>query len=346
MGGSKAKKVKAPKANYDKDIQKLLSAYQKTMPDVLSFEQQYRPQFQGLNLGDISSFLQGSGGQQGIIGLGGQAAQQSQAQLMASRQAELEGMQQQAGLARGVAQSLSPEQQGMVDAATREAQRARMSSYNLNPEEQRMAQQSAREAYASRGMLDSNQAVAGEVLNRESFLGQKRQEAAQAENAAFNMAGQFYTQPGYQLLGSTPMSYQAGQQQLQMGLGAIGAGTPQLFSPDAALNLGAAQRQNQLQASMANAQASAARSAGIANTIGSIGGEAAKLGFQMFSDVRVKNSIKRVGSTDGGLPVYTFKYNGSDVTQMGVMAQDVEKINPSAVAEYDGIKAVDYSMIQ
>jgi hypothetical protein len=31
---------------------------------------------------------------------------------------------------------------------------------------------------------------------------------------------------------------------------------------------------------------------------------------------------------------------------MGVMAQDVEKVNPSAVAEFDGIKAVNYSMIQ
>lgn len=30
--------------------------------------------------------------------------------------------------------------------------------------------------------------------------------------------------------------------------------------------------------------------------------------------------------------------------QIGLMAQDVEKVNPAAVAEFDGIKAVDYGM--
>jgi peptidoglycan hydrolase-like protein with peptidoglycan-binding domain len=280
MGGSTS--VQVPKANYSKDIRKLLSAYQATMPDVLSFEQQFRPQFQGLNLGDISAFLQGAGGQQGIFGLGQQATQRSQEQLAAARQAELQSMQQQAGMARGVSQALSPEQAGVVGASTSEAMRARQSSYGLNPQEQREATQAAREAFGARGMLGSNASVAGEVLNREQSLFRKRQEAAQAEQQAFNMAGQFYTQPGFSMLGSQPLSYQTGQQQLGLGLGAIGAGTPQLFSPDAALNLGAVQRQNQLNASMANAQASAARSAGIANAIGSIGGSVAKLGFQMI----------------------------------------------------------------
>jgi peptidoglycan hydrolase-like protein with peptidoglycan-binding domain len=280
MGGSTS--VQVPKANYSKDIRKLLSAYQATMPDVLSFEQQFRPQFQGLNLGDISAFLQGAGGQQGIFGIGQQATQQSQEQLAAARQAELQSMQQQAGMARGVSQALSPEQAGVVGASTSEAMRARQSSYGLNPQEQREATQAAREAFGARGMLGSNASVAGEVLNREQSLFRKRQEAAQAEQQAFNMAGQFYTQPGFSMLGSQPLSYQTGQQQLGLGLGAIGAGTPQLFSPDAALNLGAVQRQNQLNASMANAQASAARSAGIANAIGSIGGSVAKLGFQMI----------------------------------------------------------------
>ena len=280
MGGSTS--VQVPKANYSKDIRKLLSAYQATMPDVLSFEQQFRPQFQGLNLGDISAFLQGAGGQQGIFGLGQQATQQSQEQLAAARQAELQSMQQQAGMARGVSQALSPEQAGVVGASTSEAMRARQSSYGLNPQEQREATQAAREAFGARGMLGSNASVAGEGLNREQSLFRKRQEAAQAEQQAFNMAGQFYTQPGFSMLGSQPLSYQTGQQQLGLGLGAIGAGTPQLFSPDAALNLGAVQRQNQLNASMANAQASAARSAGIANAIGSIGGSVAKLGFQMI----------------------------------------------------------------
>jgi peptidoglycan hydrolase-like protein with peptidoglycan-binding domain len=352
--GSKPNKVKAPKFDPSGDLSKMLSAYQATMPDVLSFEQQFRPQFQGLNLGDISAFLQGSGGQQGIFGLGQQATQQSQEQLAAARQAELQSMQQQAGMARGVSQALSPEQAGVVGASTSEAMRARQSSYGLNPQEQREATQAAREAFGARGMLGSNASVAGEVLNREQSLFRKRQEAAQAEQQAFNMAGQFYTQPGFSMLGSQPLSYQTGQQQLGLGLGAIGAGTPQLFSPDAALNLGAANRQNMLNAQMAQAQANASRSAGIMGGLGALGGGLAQGagaagGFGALfamSDRRVKHNIKRVGTTDGGLPVYTFKYNGSNMTHMGVMAQDVEKVNPSAVAEFDGIKAVNYSMIQ
>jgi peptidoglycan hydrolase-like protein with peptidoglycan-binding domain len=294
MGGSTS--VQVPKANYSKDIRKLLSAYQATMPDVLSFEQQFRPQFQGLNLGDISAFLQGSGGQQGIFGLGQQATQQSQEQLAAARQAELQSMQQQAGMARGVSQALSPEQAGVVGASTSEAMRARQSSYGLNPQEQREATQAAREAFGARGMLGSNASVAGEVLNREQSLFRKRQEAAQAEQQAFNMAGQFYTQPGFSMLGSQPLSYQTGQQQLGLGLGAIGAGTPQLFSPDAALNLGAAQRQSMLNAQMAQAQAGASRSSGLMGGIGSaIGG----IGGSFFGPIGTAIG-SRVGGMIGG----------------------------------------------
>lgn len=60
------------------------------------------------------------------------------------------------------------------------------------------------------------------------------------------------------------------------------------------------------------------------------------------SDRRVKEDIHRVGKLDNGLPVYTYKYKGSPQTQMGLMAQDVEKENPSAVHELGGIKAVNY----
>jgi hypothetical protein len=68
------------------------------------------------------------------------------------------------------------------------------------------------------------------------------------------------------------MSYQAGQNQLGLGLGAIGAGTPQLFDTSVGLNLGAAQRANQLAAATANAQAKASRSSGFMGALGSIGG--------------------------------------------------------------------------
>jgi hypothetical protein len=66
----------------------------------------------------------------------------------------------------------------------------------------------------------------------------------------------------------------------------------------------------------------------------------------LMSDIRLKEDIKRVGTTDGGLPVYTYRYKGMPNTHMGVMAQEVEKVNPGAVREIGGFKAVDYSMIK
>jgi hypothetical protein len=69
-------------------------------------------------------------------------------------------------------------------------------------------------------------------------------------------------------------------------------------------------------------------------------------GAAMMSDRRLKTNIKPVGKTDGGLTVYTYNYIWGGPTQMGVMAQDVEKQDPSAVVEIDGFKAVDYSKVQ
>jgi hypothetical protein len=72
-------------------------------------------------------------------------------------------------------------------------------------------------------------------------------------------------------LGSAPLSYQAGQQQLGMGLGAIGSATPQMINPDVGVNVGMAQRANQTQANIAGAQAKANWASGIFGAIGNIG---------------------------------------------------------------------------
>jgi hypothetical protein len=77
-----------------------------------------------------------------------------------------------------------------------------------------------------------------------------------------------------------------------------------------------------------------------------IGGLFSLGGAAMMSDRRLKTNIKPVGKTDGGLTVYTYNYIWGGPTQMGVMAQDVEKQDPSAVVEIDGFKAVDYSKVQ
>lgn len=104
--------------------------------------------------------------------------------------------------------------------------------------------------------------------------------------------------------------------------------------------------------------------ANIAQGIGGLGGsttqraassspfqQAAGIGLGLaglFSDERVKKDIKKVGKTDGGLGVFTYKYKGdpSKVTHMGVMAQEAAKKTPSAVFKSTmGPLAVDYSQV-
>jgi hypothetical protein len=265
--GSKPKSVQAPVANYSKDISKMLAAYQKSMPGILSFEQQYRPQFQDLNLQDVSRFGLG------MLGMSPEFTQQTAQQLGAAREAELGQMTGQAGLTRGLMAGLSPEQASAVQQAQQESQRAYAAAQGVTPEQQRMYQQAAREGAQAAGRIGGNAATASEIMGREDIMARKRAEAAQAGQQAFNLAGQFYTAPGLQLLGSQPLSYQVGNQMMGLGLDAIGAGKPQLFDVGSALNLGAANRQNIMNAQAANAQAQASYSSGLFGGLGSaIGG--------------------------------------------------------------------------
>jgi len=67
-----------------------------------------------------------------------------------------------------------------------------------------------------------------------------------------------------------------------------------------------------------------------------------------FSDERLKKDAVRIGATDEGVPIYSFRYKGEDgPKRIGLMAQDVEQVHPEAVglaAAADGryYKTVDY----
>lgn len=94
------------------------------------------------------------------------------------------------------------------------------------------------------------------------------------------------------------------------------------------------------------ANAQAAGVVGASNVTTQRNNQLLQLGAAIFaSDKRVKKDINKVGSLDNGLPVYQFKYKGQNKLEMGVMAQDVEKVNPGAVIEIGGIKHVDYSQV-
>lgn len=77
-----------------------------------------------------------------------------------------------------------------------------------------------------------------------------------------------------------------------------------------------------------------------------LGGAAMGAGAKMWaaSDRRLKQDIKRVGTHDEtGVPIYTYRYKGGDVTMMGVMADELEAVIPEAVREVGGYKVVNYA---
>lgn len=69
----------------------------------------------------------------------------------------------------------------------------------------------------------------------------------------------------------------------------------------------------------------------------------ALLGALPFSDERLKEDIRRVGQTDAGTPIYTYRYKGDAVRHMGVMAQDVPE---ARVMDPSGFYRVDYSRVK
>lgn len=61
-----------------------------------------------------------------------------------------------------------------------------------------------------------------------------------------------------------------------------------------------------------------------------------------LSDERAKENIESVGKTHDGQIIYKFNYKGHPQTHIGLLAQEVEKKNPDAVQEKNGLKYVDY----
>ena len=78
---------------------------------------------------------------------------------------------------------------------------------------------------------------------------------------------------------------------------------------------------------------------GMYNALGQLGAA----GMMFLSDRRVKTDISRVGTLDNGLPVYAYRYKSGGPMQIGVMAQEVAEVNPSAVAEIGGLLHVNYA---
>jgi hypothetical protein len=65
----------------------------------------------------------------------------------------------------------------------------------------------------------------------------------------------------------------------------------------------------------------------------------------LFSDERVKENIERIGTHEKGIGIYKYNYIGDPKPQIGVLAQEMQKVDPSAVHDVGGILAVDYDKV-
>jgi hypothetical protein len=76
------------------------------------------------------------------------------------------------------------------------------------------------------------------------------------------------------------------------------------------------------------------------------GKETPDKGRAAVSDIRLKTDIHRIGTTVLNLPLYSFEYKDQPGTYVGVMAQDVLKVKPSAVSiGSNGYYMVDYGKL-
>lgn len=78
-------------------------------------------------------------------------------------------------------------------------------------------------------------------------------------------------------------------------------------------------------------------------------GKVVKIGTSLaslFSDRRLKTDISRVGTTDDGLGVYTYRYTFGGPIHMGVMADEVAQIRPEALGPVvAGFATVNYGAL-
>lgn len=223
---------------------------------LLQAEQTYRPEYTELELADINTLLRGTEDQAGLLALQDEAAQSvsdtTQRLTSAQREADIADVETLGGRATEALRSADPLQQALVEQINRMSQEQFARSGRLTPEQMRNAQQQARLAGASRGRVGDQGTVASEILNREQALRNRRLEALQTGGLAFGMNQATAADPFQAILGRPSQSPGMGMASSQFAAGLAGQQLgPNLFDPNAGINLGL-----QNQANLANYQSS------------------------------------------------------------------------------------------
>lgn len=211
--------------------------------------------------------------------------------------------------------------------------------------------QATRAGFSQRGMLNTNQSLGADLLARDQYSRQRMAAAQQFgstvqglnqnQNDFVGRASQIFgtqlSDPYLAILGRGSTAGTSGGAGQQIGTGAT------LFNPTNpyAQDVYSSNQNAQSAANIANANNASSSNNATLGAIGSIAGAA----LLAFSDKRLKTDIKKVGKSPEGGNIYEFSYKGDKKKRRFVsgMAQEIEKVNPSAVITMPltGYKLVD-----
>lgn len=203
--------------------------------------------------------------------------------------------------------------------------------------------------------LEASLANQGIAMGSEAYNTAKRQEALKKQSAysdASNNAIMYGPQNAQQLFALTAQQRSQPLNELnalrtgsQVSMPNVPGQTPTtVANTDVSGNINNAYAQN-LGAYNAKQAGANSMMSGLFSLGGSALGAAGPL-YTAFSDRRLKTNIERIGETKGGVPVYRYKYIGSDHVHMGVMADEVSHIPGAVIRMKNGWDAVDYSRLR
>jgi hypothetical protein len=217
-----------------------------------------------------------------------------------------------------------------------------LGKFNFNPTQQQLEQTPGYQFTLQQGMKGVDNAMSAKGLGLSG---------AQAKGLAdytTGLASNTFQQQYQNALQNYQTNYNAQQQQVGNLLNLLGIGQ------NAAAGVGNAGMQsaqgigNTLM-SGANATAAGQIAAGNAQSNALSGALNLGLGgagiYALLSDARAKRDIRLIGCTEGGNKIYRYRYKGKPEWHVGVMAQEVEKIDPDAVINFGDTKYVDYSKV-
>lgn len=237
-------------------------------------EREFRPQYAELNLQDIATYLGGIDGQPGMLDLHKQAAlgaEDTRAMTAsAQRESDIADVERLGARASEALRNSDPDRANLLDQQVAMTGDLYERSQGLTPQQRRSAEQQAREAFAARGRGLDTASVAAEILNREEFQRANRDEFRNASGQTFSMLQGTTGDPLQAILGRPSGAMNYGAQYALGGQNMLGQSTPQLFNPDAGINMALQEQGNMANYSAAKSAASGAAKGGLFSGIGSI----------------------------------------------------------------------------